>query len=70
MDKLLNEARAIADPVARKERYDAAAVILADELPIIYFGHQAWISGVSKKVTGYTATADGMVRLVGVKKTD
>ena len=44
--------------------------ILNDELPIIYFGHQAWIWGLNKKVTGFVPTADGMIRLVGVKKAD
>lgn len=70
VDKLLNEARASTDTEARKQKYDAATVILNDELPIIYFGHQAWIWGLNKKVTGFVPTADGMIRLVGVKKAD
>ena len=44
--------------------------ILNDELPIIYFGHQAWIWGLNKKVDRLRAVADGMIRLVGVKKAD
>ena len=70
VDKLLNEARASTDNAARKQKYDAATKILNDELPVIYFGHQAWIWGLNKKVTGFVPSADGMVRLVGVKKAD
>ena len=70
VDKLLNEARVSTDNAARKKNYDAAAKILNDELPVIYFGHQAWIWGLNKKVTGFVPTADGMIRLVGVKKAD
>jgi peptide/nickel transport system substrate-binding protein len=70
VDKLLNEARASTDNAARKQKYDAAAKILNDELPVIYFGHQAWIWGLNKKVSGFVPTADGMIRLVGVKKAD
>ncbi|MGE0242227.1 MAG: ABC transporter substrate-binding protein, partial [Parvibaculaceae bacterium] len=66
VDKLLNEARASTDNAARKQKYDAASVILNDELPVIYFCHQAWIWGLSKKVTGFVPSADGMIRLVGV----
>ncbi len=70
VDKLLNEARGSTDNALRKQKYDAATAILNDELPIIYFGHQAWIWGLNKKVTGFVPTADGMIRLVGVKKAD
>ncbi len=68
VDKLLNEARTSTDNAARKEKYDAATAILTDELPVIYFGHQAWIWGCSKKVTGFVPTADGMVRLRGSRR--
>ena len=70
VDKLLNQARGSTDNALRKQKYDAATAILNDELPIIYFGHQAWIWGLNKKVTGFVPTADGMIRLVGVKKAD
>lgn len=70
VDKLLDEARASTDIAARKAKYDAAAVILNEDLPLIYLGHQAWIWGLSKKVTGFVPSPDGMIRLVGVKKAD
>jgi peptide/nickel transport system substrate-binding protein len=68
VDELLNEARASTDEAVRKEKYDAASVILNDDMPIIYLGHQSWIWAMKKSVTGFTASPDGMIRLVGMKK--
>jgi peptide/nickel transport system substrate-binding protein len=68
VDKLLNEARASTDEAVRKEKYDAASVILNDDMPIIYLGHQSWIWAMKKSVTGFTASPDGMIRLIGMKK--
>jgi peptide/nickel transport system substrate-binding protein len=69
VDTLLNEARASTDDAVRKQKYDAAAVILNDDLPIVYLGHQAWIWALRKNVTGFVPAPDGMIRLAGVKKT-
>jgi peptide/nickel transport system substrate-binding protein len=68
VDTLLNEARASTDDAVRKQKYDAAAVILNDDLPIVYLGHQAWIWALRKNVTGFVPAPDGMIRLAGVKK--
>ena len=68
VDTLLNEARASTDDAVRKQNYDAAAVILNDDLPIVYLGHQAWIWALRKNVTGFVPAPDGMIRLAGVKK--
>lgn len=70
VDKLLAQARQSQDDAARKQKYDAAGKILNDDLPIVYIGHQAWIWGYSKKVTGFVPSPDGMIRLVGMKKGD
>jgi peptide/nickel transport system substrate-binding protein len=68
VDKLLNDARSSTDNAVRKQKYDAAAQILNDDLPIIYLGHQAWIWALKKNVTGFVPSPDGMIRLQGVKK--
>ena len=68
VDKLLLEARQSQDVAVRKQKYDAAMAILNDDLPMIYLGHQAWIWAYNKKVTGFVPSPDGMIRLVGVKK--
>lgn len=68
VDELLNEARATVDTKVRKEKYDAAAVILDDDLPYIYLGHQSWLWGFDKKLTGFVPSPDGMIRLTGLAK--
>jgi peptide/nickel transport system substrate-binding protein len=70
VDKLLNEARQAPDTAVRKQKYDAAAAILQDDLPMTYIGHQSWIWALNKKVSGFVASPDGMIRLAGVKKAD
>jgi peptide/nickel transport system substrate-binding protein len=68
VDELLDAARASVDPKVRKEKYDAAAVILDDDLPYIYLAHQSWLWGFDKKVTGFVPSPDGMIRLTGMAK--
>lgn len=70
VDQLLNDARHTVDPAVRKAKYDAADLILDDEAPIIYLAHRAWLYGASKKVTGFAASPDGMIRLKGVTKSN
>ena len=66
VDKLLNAARQTPDQAKRKELYDQAQTILEDELPIIYTYYQPWPFVLSKKVKGFTAYPDGMIRLKGM----
>ncbi|HBF29203.1 ABC transporter substrate-binding protein [Rhizobium sp.] len=68
VDKLLNEARQSTDEAVRKQKYDAADEILNDDLPIIYLGHQSWLWALSKNITGFVPSPDGMIRLTGMKK--
>lgn len=68
VDKLLNAAREASSDEARKEKYDAAAKILNEDLPIIYLYHPTWLWASSKNVTGFVPYPDGMIRLEGVKK--
>ncbi|MCJ8518589.1 peptide/nickel transport system substrate-binding protein [Pseudorhizobium tarimense] len=70
VDKLLNDARASTDDAVRKEKYDAATVILNDDMPIIYLGHQPYAYAIDKGVKGFAPSPDGMIRLVGVKDAD
>ena len=68
VDALLNDARKSTDDTVRKQKYDAAAKILNDDLPVIYLGHQSYIFALKKNVTGFVPYPDGMIRLQGVKK--
>ena len=67
VDRLLNLARTQPNPADRKASYDAANAILKEDLPIIYLYHQPWIFALNRKVRGFTAYPDGMIRLKGVE---
>jgi len=67
VDALLDKARTSTDLAARKQSYDAARDILENDLPIIYLYHQVWIWALDKKVQGFVAYPDGMIRLQNVK---
>ncbi|MDO9526213.1 MAG: ABC transporter substrate-binding protein, partial [Gemmobacter sp.] len=67
VDALLNEARTLNDPAARKAKYDEAGKILATELPIIYLYHQTWLWASKATISGFVPYPDGMIRLAGVK---
>jgi peptide/nickel transport system substrate-binding protein len=67
IDKLLDAARVSTDEADRKAKYDAALAILAEDLPIIYLYHQTWIWALDKKVEGFVAYPDGMIRLENVQ---
>jgi peptide/nickel transport system substrate-binding protein len=70
IDDLLNGARVSNDPAVRKQSYDAATAILAEDMPIIYLYHQTWLWALSDKVQGYVPYPDGMIRLQGVSVTE
>jgi len=67
VDRLLDEARITTEESKRKELYAAAQKILSEDLPIIYLYYQPWPYALAKKVTGFQAYPDGMIRLKGVK---
>jgi peptide/nickel transport system substrate-binding protein len=67
VDKLLDEARTVNDLPKRQALYAAADKILQDDLPIVYVYYQPWPFALVKKVTGFKAYPDGMIRLKGVK---
>jgi len=66
VDKLLTDARAEFDPAKRKALYDQAQAILRDEDPIIYLYYLPWTFAHKKKVQGFVAYPDGLIRLKGV----
>jgi peptide/nickel transport system substrate-binding protein len=66
VDKLLNQARAESDEGKRKALYDQVQTITHDEDPIIYLFYLPWTFGVQKKIDGFVAYPDGLIRLKGV----
>lgn len=66
VDKALAGARATSSPDERKALYAAAAAHYMEDLPILYLYHETRLFAVSKKLSGFTAHPDGLVRLRGV----
>lgn len=70
VDKALADARSTSVPDERKAFYAAAAAHYMDDLPILYLYHETRLFAVSKKLSGFTAHPDGLVRLRGVSLSD
>jgi len=67
VDRLLNEAREAPDQAARIALYDSAQKILTSDLPVIYIYSEPRIFALTKKIQGFTAHPDGMIRLENVR---
>ncbi|MDM7255366.1 MAG: ABC transporter substrate-binding protein [Paracoccus sp. (in: a-proteobacteria)] len=67
VDRLLAEARTIADPAERKKLYDQTRAILKDELPLIYLYHIKYFYTMRQGIEGFQPYPDGIIRLRGVK---
>jgi len=68
IDELMSAARASTDPAVRKQNYDAARVILNQDLPLMYLYHSTWIWAMDKGLTGFVPYPDGLIRLEDVTK--
>lgn len=66
VDKALAAARGSAVPEERRAYYATAAAHYLDDLPIVYLYHETRLFAVSKKLQGFVAHPDGLVRLRGV----
>jgi peptide/nickel transport system substrate-binding protein len=66
-DKLMEDARLIADPAERKAIYEKLTKIVLNDEPIIYLYHRKWLIAHIKKLEGYRQMPDGLVRVVGLK---
>ncbi|AKM31345.1 ABC transporter substrate-binding protein [Pandoraea faecigallinarum] len=66
VDRLLGEARVKSTVAERKPLYDAANKILSEDDPILYLYVQPWPYVLTKKVQGFVAYPDGLIRLRGV----
>ena len=67
LNKLINEARQIVDPAARKALYDKAAAIWMKDRPLLSLWYRQLFTAHSTKVQGFVPYPDGLVRLVNVK---
>jgi peptide/nickel transport system substrate-binding protein len=66
LDKLLETGRTSMDRAERIKALQAAQKIVAEDAPVVFLYHEPWIRAWSKKVQGYKATADGLMRFTDV----
>ncbi|KFK93750.1 ABC transporter substrate-binding protein [Serratia sp. Ag1] len=67
VDEWLTQARQTNDPAARQALYNQVVKQLDIDMPIAYLYFEPRIFGLSKKLEGFKAWPDGVVRLAGVK---
>lgn len=69
VDRLLEEARLVSDPAARKKLYTRAfEIFVGRDRPRIYLYHQRWLWGLRKEVRGFVPYPDGLIRPQGITK--
>ncbi len=66
IDALLNKAREVSDVGERYKLYAEATQKFLARRNIIYLNHLKYIVAMNKKVQGYVATPDGLIRMTGV----
>ena len=66
VDKLLEQARAVADPAQRKQLYTQATKLIADDVPQVFIRFPAEIKVWQPAVQGFVHVPDGMMRLNAV----
>jgi len=66
MDRLMNEARSVADETRRRELYTQAMKIMQEDDPRIYLFYLPWIFGTQARVEGFVPYPDGLIRLKDV----
>ncbi|UFZ06943.1 ABC transporter substrate-binding protein [Bradyrhizobium ontarionense] len=66
-DKVMEDARAVADPAQRGALYEKLTRIVLNDEPIIYLFHRKLLFAHTKKLEGYKQLPDGLVRVIGLK---
>src|SRR3954464_8511998 len=67
VDEAIEKARTTLDPAQRAKLYDAVAVQVTKDRPIVYLYHRHWLWAHSAKLSGLRTIPDGMVRVQGLK---
>ena len=66
MDALLDEARTVTDPAARRALYGKVWDIQRQDLPLIYLYTAKNIVAMKAGLNGFSQVPDGLIRLAGV----
>lgn len=67
VDKALDDARTATTLAGRKAAYEKVADKWLTEGSVLYLYHRAMLIAHTKKLTGYKANPDGLVRVIGLK---
>src|SRR5262245_9625567 len=67
VDRLLDEARTVADFAKRKAIYEKLTGIILADNPKVYLYHRRVLIAHTARLDGYRQMADGLVRVVGLK---
>jgi peptide/nickel transport system substrate-binding protein len=67
LDRNLTAARTTTDPAERAKLYANAADIYLAARPELVLYHFKWLWGISRKVSGFVPSPDGLIRLGGMK---
>ncbi|WPK13431.1 glutathione ABC transporter substrate-binding protein [Lysinibacillus louembei] len=70
VDKLLDAARVETDSDTRLGYYKEIQTLLNEKAPAAFLHHQAYLTGVSKKVTDFTVDPTGIYKIQHVKLTE
>jgi peptide/nickel transport system substrate-binding protein len=67
VDDLLDRARAVTDVAERRALYEGVWKQVGTDLPVVYLWTPRNIVGMSRKITGLSFLADGLLRLQDVR---
>ena len=67
VDRELDAARTVGVPDERLAHYHNVAKQTLEDLPIIYLYHNKWLWAFSTKLSGFTASPDGLIRPQGLQ---
>ncbi len=67
VDTWLDQSRATTDVAARKALFAKIVTKVEDDLPILYLDSPSWVTGMTKKLSGFRTVPDGMIRLQGME---
>jgi peptide/nickel transport system substrate-binding protein len=66
-DKLLDDARLVADMKQRMAIYEKLTKLVLEDEPILYLYHRGILIAHTNKLEGYKQVPDGLIRVVGLK---
>jgi peptide/nickel transport system substrate-binding protein len=67
VDTWLDQSRATTDVATRKALFAKVVTQVEKDLPVMYLDAPSWVTGMTKKLSGFRPVPDGMIRLQGME---